>query len=102
VTDGNDAGRPLGQHHRAVARAAIKRLKAQNDFKKHLAAYLAVNTMLTMIWAFTNAGHRGRGASASRHSHRRMGIGLVIHGYVTHRGNVYTAEKIQREMTTLP
>jgi len=26
----------------------------------------------------------------------------VIHGYVTYRGNIYTEEKIQREMTKLP
>jgi hypothetical protein len=35
---------------------AVKRLKAKSDFKKQLLAYVAVNTMLTVIWVLTSAG----------------------------------------------
>ena len=82
---------------------AIKRLKAKSDFKKHLLAYAAVNTMLIVIWAFTNAGQPWpRSIFWPIFLIVGWGVGLVIHGYVTYRGNVYTEEKIQREMTKLP
>ena len=82
---------------------AIKRLKAKSDFKKHLLAYVAVNTMLIVIWAFTNAGQPWpRGIFWPIFPIVGWGAGLVIHGYVTYRGNVDNEEKIQREMTKLP
>ena len=82
---------------------AIKRLKAKSDFKKQLLAYVAVNTMLTVIWAFTSAGQPWpRGIFWPIFPIIGWGVGLVIHGYVTYRGNSYTEEKIQREMTKLP
>jgi hypothetical protein len=34
---------------------AIKRIKAKNDFKTHLVAYLTVNAMLVSVWLFTAA-----------------------------------------------
>jgi 2TM domain len=76
---------------------AIKRIKAKNDFKIHLVVYLAVNAMLVVIWAFTNAGFFWPIFPIAG-----WGIGVVINGYVAYRGNVYTEEQIQREMQKLP
>jgi 2TM domain len=82
---------------------AIKRLKAKDDFKKHLLAYLAVNTMLIVIWAYTNAGQPWpKGMFWPVIPLVGWGAGLVMHGYATYHGNAYTEEKIQREMTKLP
>jgi hypothetical protein len=82
---------------------AIKRLKAKSDFKKQLLAYVAVNTMLTVIWAFTSAGQPWpRSIFWPIFPIVGWGAGLVIHGYAIYRGNSYTEEKIQREMTKLP
>src|SRR6266487_12988 len=76
---------------------AIKRIKAKNDFKIHLVVYLAVNAMLVVIWAFTNAGFFWPIFPIVG-----WGIGVVINGYVAYQGNVYTEEQIQREMQNLP
>jgi 2TM domain len=82
---------------------AIKRIKAKNDFKIHLVVYLAVNTMLVVIWAFTNAGQPfPQGFFWPIFPIVGWGIGVVINGYVAYRGNVYTEEQIQREMQKLP
>jgi len=37
--------------------AALKRVKGRRDFRNHVAAYLIVNTMLVLIWAFSGAGY---------------------------------------------
>ncbi len=76
---------------------AIKRIKAKNDFKIHLMVYLAVNAMLVVIWAFSNAGFFWPIFPIAG-----WGIAVVINGYVAYRGNVYTEEQIQREMQKLP
>jgi hypothetical protein len=76
---------------------AIKRIKAKNDFKIHLVVYLAVNSMLIAIWAFTGAGFFWPIFPIVG-----WGIGVVINGYVAYQGNVYTEEQIQREMQKLP
>jgi hypothetical protein len=82
---------------------AIKRIKAKNDFKIHLVVYLAVNTMLVVIWAFTNAGQPfPQGFFWPIFPIVGWGIGVVINGYVAYRGHVYTEEQIQREMQKLP
>lgn len=82
---------------------AIKRIKAKNDFKIHLVVYLAVNTMLVVIWAFTNAGQPFPGGFFwPIFPIAGWGIGVVINGYVAYQGNVYTEERIQREMQKLP
>ncbi len=82
---------------------AIKRIKAKNDFKIHLLVYLTVNTMLVVIWAFTNAGQPfPQGFFWPIFPIAGWGIGVVINGYVAYWGNVYTEEQIQREMQKLP
>ena len=37
--------------------AAIERLTNKRDFRNHLFIYLAVNTMLVVIWAASGAGY---------------------------------------------
>lgn len=82
---------------------AIKRIKAKNDFKIHLLVYLTVNTMLVVLWAFTNAGQTfPLGFFWPIFPIAGWGIGVVINGYVAYWGNVYTEEQIQREMQKLP
>ncbi len=41
-----------------VLELAKKRVKAKKDFYKHLGAYLAVNTILIVIWALTGDATR--------------------------------------------
>lgn len=82
---------------------AIKRIKAKNDFKIHLLVYLTVNTMLTVIWAFTSAGQPWpKGFFWPVFPIVAWGVGVVINGYVAYRGNVYTEKQIQRELKNLP
>ena len=82
---------------------AIKRIKAKNDFSIHLFVYFAVNTMLVLIWAFTNAGKPWpQGFFWPIFVIASWGIGLVINAYVVYRSNVYTEDQIQREMKQLP
>ncbi|HYM49745.1 MAG TPA: 2TM domain-containing protein [Candidatus Limnocylindrales bacterium] len=82
---------------------AIKRIKAKNDFKIHLAVYLIVNAMLVVIWAFTTAGQPfPQGFFWPIFVIAGWGIGVVINGYVAYRGNVYTEAQIQQEMKHLP
>ncbi len=76
---------------------AIERIKAKNDFLIHLVIYLTVNAMLVAIWAFTGAGFFWPIFPLVG-----WGVGVVINGYVAYRGNVYTEERIQREMQDLP
>ena len=36
---------------------AIRRIQAKRGFRVHFAVYLAVNALLVLIWAMTNAAH---------------------------------------------
>ena len=45
--DDRDAGRE----------AALKRLENKRSFRSHVVIYLAVNTMLVVIWAVSGAGY---------------------------------------------
>jgi uncharacterized ion transporter superfamily protein YfcC len=76
---------------------AIKRLKEKNDFKVHVLVYLAVNTMLVVVWAFTGAGYFWPIFVMGF-----WGIGVVINGYTAYRGNQFSEAQIEREMTKLP
>lgn len=76
---------------------AIKRIKEKNDFRIHLFVYLVVNTMLLLVWAFTGAGFFWPVFVIAF-----WGMGLVIHGYTTYRGNDITEDQIQREIRKLP
>jgi hypothetical protein len=81
---------------------AIKRIKAKNDFKTHLVAYLAVNAMLVIVWVFTAASFPyPLSFFWPIFPIAGWGVGIVIHAYTVYRGNVYTEEQIQREMKAL-
>ena len=61
---------------------AIKRLKAKNEFKVHLVAYLTVKAMVVLVWALTSTGFfRPIWPMAS------WGIGVVMHGDTVYWGN---------------
>jgi hypothetical protein len=91
-----ESGQPV-DYMMARREQAIKRIKEKNDFKIHLMVYLAVNAMLVFIWAFTSQGFFWPIFPIVG-----WGIGVVINGYVAYRGNIYTEERIQREMEKLP
>jgi fatty acid desaturase len=76
---------------------AIKRIKEKNDFKVHLLVYLAVNTMLLVIWVFTGAGFFWPIFVMGF-----WGIGVVMHGYTAYCVNTITEEQIEREMRQVP
>jgi CHASE2 domain-containing sensor protein len=94
--DGQVVGSGAADSMVARREEAIKRIKAKNDFKIHLLVYLAINGMLVFTWAFTGAGFFWPIFPIVA-----WGIGVVAHGYQVY-GNVYTEERIQREMEKLP
>jgi hypothetical protein len=94
--DGQVVGSGAADSMVARREEAIKRIKVKNDFKIHLLVYLAINAMLVFTWAFTGAGFFWPIFPIVA-----WGIGVVAHGYQVY-GNVYTEERIQREMEKLP
>ena len=76
---------------------AIKRIKDKNDFKIHVAVYLAVNIMLVGIWWFTGAAFFWPIFPILG-----WGVGVAVNGYTVYHGNIYTEEQIRREMRNLP
>ena len=74
--------------------AAIKRIKEKRDFKTHVVSYVAVNLFLVGVWAVSGGGYFWPGWVMAG-----WGIGLVLHGWQTYRGErPITEEDIQREM----
>jgi hypothetical protein len=74
--------------------AAIKRIKDKRDFKTHAVSYVVVNLFLIGVWAVSGGGYFWPGWVMAG-----WGIGLVLHGWQTYRGErPITEEDIQREM----
>ena len=74
--------------------AAIKRIKDKRDFKTHAVSYVVVNLFLIGVWAVSGGGYFWPGWVMAG-----WGIGLVLHGWQTYRGErTITEEDIQREM----
>ena len=74
--------------------AAIKRIKDKRDFKTHAVSYVVVNLFLIGVWAVSGGGYFWPGWVMAG-----WGIGLVLHGWKTYRGErPITEEDIQREM----
>jgi len=73
--------------------AAIERLKEKRDFWTHALVYLAVNTLLVVVWATS----QGDGHFWPVWSISGWGIGLLIHGWETFRPRI-SEQAIQREM----
>ena len=73
---------------------AIRRVKAQRDFKTHIVVYLVVNAVLIGIWAATGAGFFWPVFVIGG-----WGIGLAFHWWSAfHEARPITEEEIQREM----
>ena len=74
--------------------AAIKRIKDKRDFKTHAVSYVVVNLFLIGVWAVSGGGYFWPGWVMAG-----WGIGLVLHGWQTYRGErPITEGAIQREM----
>ncbi len=74
--------------------AAIKRIKDKRDFKIHAVSYVVVNLFLIGVWAVSGSGYFWPGWVMAG-----WGIGLVLHGWQTYRGErQITEQDIQREM----
>ena len=74
--------------------AAIKRIKDKRDFRTHVVSYVVVNLFLVGVWAVSGGGYFWPGWVMAG-----WGIGLVLHGWQTYRGErPITEEDIQREM----
>ena len=84
---------PVDQQRRE---AAINRLKDKEGFRIHLISYLAVNTMVILIWAVTGAGYFWPIWLIAL-----WGIGLVINAYVVYAARPLTEDQIQKEMKNL-
>jgi hypothetical protein len=46
----------ISKTEQEIREEALERLKKKRDFRGHVFIYLAVNTMLVVIWAVTGAG----------------------------------------------
>ena len=74
--------------------AAIKRIKDKRDFRTHAVSYVVVNLFLIGVWAVSGGGYFWPGWVMAG-----WGVGLVLHGWQTYRGErPITEEDIQREM----
>lgn len=76
--------------------AAIKRIKDKEGFRVHLISYLAVNSMLIIIWALTGAGYFWPIWLIGL-----WGVGVVINAYVVYAARPVTEDQIQKEMKNL-
>jgi hypothetical protein len=74
--------------------AAIERIKDKRDFKTHAVSYVVVNLFLIGVWAVSGGGYFWPGWVMAG-----WGIGLVLHGWQTYRGErPISEEDIQHEM----
>ena len=73
---------------------AIRRVKAQRDFRTHVVVYLVVNIVLVAIWAATGAGFFWPVFAIGG-----WGIGLFFHWWgAYHEARPISEDEIQREM----
>jgi 2TM domain len=76
---------------------AIRRIKAKREFRGHVFAYVAVNTLLVVIWAVTGAGFFW-----PIFPMLGWGIGLAFHGWETYSPRDQISEdEIQNEIRRL-
>lgn len=76
-------------------KAAVKRIEAKRGFQTHLVAYIAVNILLTGIWAVSSSG------SAFFWPIFVMlgwGVGLVMNAWAVYGRKPITDADIEREM----
>jgi fatty acid desaturase len=73
---------------------ARKRVERKRKFSANLVAYVVINAFLIAVWAAGGMGYFWPGWVMAG-----WGIGLVLHGWQTYRGDrPITEEDIQREM----
>jgi len=84
-----------------VRQLAIGHLRKRREFTQHLAVYVVVNLMLTLIWMFTTPG----GFYWPMFPLLFWGIGIVFHAmdvfWPAFSATSPPEEKIQREITRL-
>lgn len=73
--------------------AAIQRLEARRGFWTHAVIYVAVNTLLVVVWATSNRGYFWPVWSMAG-----WGIGLLMHARGVFFQRPITEADIQREM----
>ncbi|MDH4171169.1 MAG: 2TM domain-containing protein [Acidimicrobiia bacterium] len=74
--------------------AAIRRIRDKRDLWTHLFIYVAVNTMLVIIWALSTGGYFW-----PMWSIMGWGIGLAAHAWSIYgAGRAITEEQIQAEI----
>ena len=78
------------QEHRE---AAVERVKAKRDFRRHVVVYIVVNLFLIGIWALSDAGFFWPIFVILG-----WGVGLLINGWDAYFKKPISEEEIQREI----
>ena len=73
--------------------AAVKRLENRRVFKTHAVVYVAVNTMLVVLWAASGAGYFW-----PLWPILGWGVGLAMHAWTVYGQRVMTEDDIRKEM----
>ena len=73
--------------------AAVRRVKAKRDFKRHVVVYVVVNLLLIGIWALGDGGFFWPIFVILG-----WGVGLLIDGWDAYYKKPISEEEIQREM----
>lgn len=73
--------------------AAVKRIKARRDFKRHVVIYASLNTVIVVVWLLSRASFFWPIFPMFG-----WGVGLAIHGWNVYFQNPISEEEIRREM----
>jgi len=73
--------------------AAVERVKAKRDFRRHVVVYIVVNLFLIGIWALSDAGFFWPIFVILG-----WGVGLLINGWDAYFKKPISEEEIQREI----
>lgn len=79
---------------------AIAQLKRKRGFATHLVVYLAVNTALVIFWFVLSLGGP-TGFFWPVFPIVGWGFGVLMHGFTTYRGDVFSEAQIRREIEKL-
>ncbi len=72
--------------------AAIERIGAKREFRRHLLVYCLVNVVLIVVWAVSGAGYFWPIWVIGG-----WGIGLVLHGWTTYAERPISEDEIRKE-----
>lgn len=78
--------------HDANREAAVARLKRRRDLRGHVVIYLAVNTMLVVIWAASGAGYFWPIWPIAG-----WGVGLALNAWTSYGQRPITEDDIDKE-----